>query len=51
MLYYWLALTFLAPVTGCMLFVFLAENPSPLTAAAGAIVGMVVSLAAVFALN
>lgn len=51
MLCYWLALTFLAPLSGCLLFVFLSNDPTPLTAAAGAIVGMVVSLAAVFALN
>jgi hypothetical protein len=51
MLCYWLALIVIAPISGCLLFVFLADNPTPLVAAAGAIVGMAVSLAAVFSLN
>lgn len=51
MLCFWLALAVLAPLTGCLLFVFLAEDPTPLVAAAGALLGMAVSLLAVLALN
>jgi hypothetical protein len=46
LLYCWLALITLAPIAGCLLFVFLAENPTPLTAAAGAMIGMCTSLTA-----
>ncbi|PQV51837.1 hypothetical protein [Paraburkholderia sp. BL21I4N1] len=47
MLLYLLILALLAPIAGCLLFVFLAENPNVLTAALGAITGMAVSLVAV----
>ena len=51
LLYCWLALITLAPIAGCLLFVFLAENPTPLTAAAGAMTGMLVSVCAAITFN
>jgi hypothetical protein len=51
LLYCWLALITLAPIAGCLLFVFLADNPTPLTAAAGAMIGMFVSVFAAIAFN
>jgi hypothetical protein len=52
MLWICLLVVFLGPVIGCLLFVFLfADAATVLTAAAGAIVGMIVSLAVVFSLN
>jgi hypothetical protein len=51
LLYCWLTLIVLAPISGCFLFVLLADNPTPMHAAAGAVVGMVVSLAAAVTFN
>jgi hypothetical protein len=51
MLWICLLVVFLGPVIGCLLFVFMSPDPTALTAALGALTGMLVSLAAVFSLN
>jgi hypothetical protein len=51
MLWICLLVVFLGPIIGCLIFVFLSPDPTAVTAALGAVSGMVLSLAAVFSLN
>lgn len=51
MFYVWLLIMWLAPNVGCLLFVYVAPHPDVMTALAGAVFGLAVSIMAFFSVT
>lgn len=51
MLWFWLLVMWLSPSICCVLFVWLSSDPNVITAFAGAVVGLIIALGALFILH
>jgi hypothetical protein len=51
MLWFWLVIMWLSPTGTCLLFVWFSADPNLLTAASGAMTGMLVALLALFIIH